>query len=75
MNQSAAYSISVENNQITLQLDSSLIDRDALTRLLDFIELESIRKNSQLTEEQAASLTAEINRANWESVRDKFLEK
>lgn len=75
MNQSAAYSISVENNQITLQLDSSLIDRDALTRLLDFIELESIRKSSQLTEEQAALLAAEVTRANWENLRDKFAEK
>ncbi len=75
MRQSAAYSINVENNQITLQLNYNLIDRQALTRLLDFIELESIRKRSQLNEAQADSLATEINQAAWENVKESFLEK
>lgn len=75
MSQSAAYSINVENNQITLQLNYNLIDRQALTRLLDFIELESIRKRSQLNEAQADSLATEINQAAWENVKESFLEK
>lgn len=75
MSQSAAYSINIENNQITLQLNANLVDRQALTRLLDFIELESIRKRSQLNQEQADSLAAEINQAAWENLKESFLEK
>ncbi len=75
MNQSAAYSINVENNQITLQLNANLVDRQALTRLLDFIELESIRKRSQLNQEQVDSLAAEINQAAWENLKESFLER
>lgn len=75
MSQSTAYSINVENNQITLQLNANLVDRQALTRLLDFIELESIRKRSQLNQEQADSLATEINQAAWENLKESFLEK
>lgn len=74
MNQSTAYSINVENNQITLQLNASLIDQGSLTKLLDFIELESIRKSSQLDEAGAALLSDEVNRAAWQVTKEKFLE-
>ena len=46
-------------------------DRDALSRLLDFVELESIRKSSQLTEEEAAHLADEVDRSVWERVKHK----
>lgn len=74
MNQSTAYSINVENNQITLQLNASLIDQTSLTKLLEFIELESIRKSSQLAEADAELLAEEINRATWQVTKEKFLE-
>jgi len=74
MNQSTAYSINVENNQITLQLNASLIDQTSLTKLLDFIELESIRKSSQLAEADAELLAEEVNRATWQVTKEKFLE-
>ncbi len=74
MNQSTAYSINVENNQITLQLNASLIDQGSLTKLLDFIELESIRKSSKLNEADAELLTDEVNRAAWQVTKEKFLE-
>lgn len=74
MNQSTAYRISVENNQITLQLNASLIDQGSLTKLLDFIELESIRKSSQLNEAEAELLADEVNRAAWQVTKEKFLE-
>ncbi len=74
MNQSTAYSINVANNQITLQLNASLIDRISLTKFLDFIELESIRKSSQLDEAEAELLADEVNRAAWQVTKEKFLE-
>ena len=64
MSQSTAYSIRIENNQITLQFNANLIDLNALTRFLDRIELESIRKNIQFSEE-AAMLAYKVNQAAW----------
>jgi hypothetical protein len=43
------------------------IDQSALGRFLDYLELESIRKHSRLTEEQAAGLADEIDHAVGES--------
>ena len=74
MNQSTAYSINVENDRITLQLNASLIDRISLTKFLDFIEMESIRKSSQLDEAEAELLADEVNRAAWQVTKEKFLE-
>lgn len=72
MNQGSAYSIKVENNRITLELNASLIDHTALIGLLDFLDLESTRKRSQLTEEQVAMLADEINQAVWDTTHENF---
>ena len=40
--------------------------------LLDYLELEAIRKRSQLTEESAATLAEEIDREVWSNVKSKF---
>ena len=68
------YTITLDNNDIIVRLDRTLIDEEALTKLLDYVELESIRKRSKLTEEQAADLAKEVDQAAWESSKPKFLE-
>ncbi len=67
-----AYEIVSEQGQVVIRFDSDLIDREALTRFLDYLEMESIRKRSELTEEQAASLSDEIDRAVWKKVKHKY---
>lgn len=74
MRQGEMYSVEVENKEIIVRLKGSLVDRDALSRLLDYLELESLRKRSQFTEAQAAELTEEVNRGLWESVKHRFVE-
>ncbi len=74
MKKSNTYTITLEKNDIVVRLDRDLIDEEALARLLDYVELESIRKRSKLTEEQASRLTEEVDQAAWESSRPKFLE-
>ena len=39
---------------------------------LDYLELEAIRKHSQLTEESAATLAEEIDREVWSNIKPKF---
>ena len=74
MKKSNTYTITLEKNDIVVRLDRDLIDEEALARLLDYVELESIRKRSKLTEEQASRLTEGVDQAAWESSRPKFLE-
>ncbi len=69
---SSAYSIVVENTDIVVRVNRNTIDQDALTRFLDYLELETIRKQSQLTDEQAAVLATEIERAAWEQLKPTF---
>ncbi len=75
MKEADVYSISIENEDIVIRLNSGLVDRDALNKLLDYIEVESIRKRSGLTEEQASMLAKEVDRSVWESIKQKYMEE
>lgn len=67
-----AYSIAIENSDIVVRLNRNTIDQAALVRFLDYLELETIRKRSQLTDEQAAELASDVDRAVWERLRPTF---
>lgn len=71
---SSSYQINVERQDIVLRFRRDTIDEAALARFLDFLEMESIRRRSELTESQAADLAGEIDRAVWASIKKAFLE-
>ena len=73
MSKQTSYSISVEERDIVVRFNRSCIDMDALSRFLDYVELEAIAKKSKLTEEQAAALAEEIDRDVWKEIKQKFL--
>jgi hypothetical protein len=75
MKKVSMFTIAVDKKDIVVRVDRDLIDEKSLRRLLDYIELESIRKRSKLTEQQAARLAEEVDRAAWESSKPKFLEE
>ena len=60
------YEITLDNETIIVKLDRNLISQDRITKFLDYLELEIIRKRSQLSETDAENLAAEINREIWE---------
>ena len=68
-----SYQINIERQDIVLRFRRDAIDEAALARFLDYLELESIRKQSQLTEKQAADLAKEIDKAVWASLKTSFL--
>ncbi len=74
MSYAPSYSIAVERQEVTIRFKKDLIDRGALGRFLDYLELESIRKRSQLSENQAATLAKEIDRAVWKDIKHLFAE-
>lgn len=68
------YKISYEDKDIIVRFDSSEIDKDTLMDLLDFVDMEMIRKKSKLSKEKAFAISKEINKDAWNKVKDKVLE-
>ena len=64
-----AYRIDVEEQDLVVRVRRDTIDREEVSRFLDFLELESIRRRSQLTEEDAGRLADEIDGQVWERIR------
>ena len=62
---SSTYDISTEQDQIVIRIHPPGADREALTKLLDFLELEATRKRSALSEDEAAGLAREVKDAAW----------
>ncbi len=69
---SKAYEVANEQDQIVIRFDSRLVDQNALSRVLDYLEMESIRSRSQMTREDASELADEIDRTVWEQVKQKY---
>jgi hypothetical protein len=69
-----SYNVAIDSRDVVIRFKRDLIDQTTLNKFLDSVELESIRKRSELTEEQAAELAQEIDRAVWESVKQAYAE-
>ena len=66
---SRAYSIAVEDQDVIVRLRGGILDRAAISRFLDYLELESIRRRSELSAADAEALAAEIDQTVWEHTR------
>ncbi|MBC8236309.1 hypothetical protein H8E77_42720 [bacterium] len=64
------YKIAFEDKDIVIRLNRDLVNKDELSRFLDYIFLQSIGKNSELTEEQATILAKEIDRNVWKKIQN-----
>jgi transcriptional regulator of NAD metabolism len=64
-----AYRVDLEDQDLVVRVRRDLVDREEVSRFLDFLEMESIRKRSQLTDADAAALADEIDRSVWERNR------
>ena len=74
MEYTPSYRINVQKRDVIVRFRRELIDQETLGRFLDYLELESIRRRSQLTEDQASKLANEIDKAVWENLKKAFLE-
>ncbi len=68
------YQISTDQNDIIIRLSKENIPRETLMKLLDFLEMDIIRSQSQLTEEDAAAVSSEIKKNAWHQVKHLFEE-
>jgi hypothetical protein len=70
-----AYEITGDRDEVVIRFDRRLVDREALSELLDYVEAESIRQQSAMTEEQAGALADDVDRAVWEQVEHRYAEE
>jgi RNA polymerase-interacting CarD/CdnL/TRCF family regulator len=70
-----AYRIDFDERDMVVRVPRSLAGREEVSRFLDYLDLESIRQRSQLTEEDAAALADEIDHAVWERLRHRLDER
>lgn len=68
----SAYSVVVEQSDIVVRFDRNIIDPETLVRFLDYLELETIRQRSQLTEDQAEELAVDVDCAARETLKLSF---
>ena len=67
------YSITAENQDVVVRFNRNIMDWDAMTRFLDYIELESLRMRSKITRKQAAAFAEEIDQDVWENIKHKCI--
>lgn len=63
------YKIGYEDKDIVIRFNKNLIDKEAISKFLDYIELESIRRKSKLNQEQAVELAKEVDQKVWQKVQ------
>lgn len=71
---STAYQITSDQEDIVIRFPRRFIDEQELSKLLDYLELEAIRRRSELSEDDAATLVADIQQSAWQQVKHLFVE-
>ena len=75
MSGNPAYMIDVHpDDGFTLDVQGGVLDRERVSRFLDYLILEAAREQSQLTPGDAAEIAREIDGAIWDQVRHDYEE-
>lgn len=69
------YQLAYENKDIVIRFDKNSIDKMSLANVLEYLEIEQIRKKSKLSENDILKLSKEINRKVWEQLKEKYIEE
>jgi RNA polymerase-interacting CarD/CdnL/TRCF family regulator len=68
------YQITADQDDIIIRFPRRLVDEVELTRLLDYMEMESIRRRSQMSTDEANALAKSIKQGAWQQVKALFVE-
>ncbi len=74
-NMSTTYEITTDPDSIVIKLPRHATDRESLEKLLDYLEIESLRRHSKMTEEEANQLAEEVKQGAWQQVKHLFEEE
>ena len=68
---SISYEIAVEEDSILVRMPANLFSREEIIQFLDYLEVEAIRRRSQLTRADAEQLADEIDQAGWSQMQER----
>lgn len=66
------YEIETDQDSIVIRLPRTLAGDEGLIQFLDYLEMQDIRQRSELSEDDAEKLAAEVKRDAWQRVRPLF---
>jgi hypothetical protein len=69
------YEIETDQDSIVIRLPRTLADDEGFVRFLDYREMQDIRQRSELPEDDAETLAAEVKRDAWQRVRHLFADE
>jgi hypothetical protein len=67
-----AYRIDSDDREIVVRLRRDVLDREEVSRFLDYLELEAIRRRSRLSKADAVELADEVDQDVWAGLRAKI---
>lgn len=67
-----AYRFDVEGEDLVFRVRRDAVDQEQVSRFFDYLELESIRHRSRLSEEDARAVAGDIDRSVWQHLRGQF---
>ncbi|MDZ7951654.1 hypothetical protein [Nostoc sp. DedQUE09] len=73
MLEKSTYNITLDGQNLIIKFNKNILDQESLSKFLEYLELETIRRRSHLTEEQATALADEIDRDTWLKIKHKFV--
>jgi hypothetical protein len=68
------YQITNDQDDIIIRVPRQYIDEQELTKFLDYLGLETIRRRSQLVENEANRLSEDVKQGAWQQVKHLFTE-
>lgn len=66
------YEVAVDADSILVRMPADLFSREEIVRFLDYLEVESIRRRSQLTQAEAEQLAVEIDQEGLRQLRERL---
>jgi hypothetical protein len=69
-----AYRIEIEDRDVVVRLRRGVLNQAEVSKFLDYLELEALRRRSELSEADAQDLAQEIDTAVWARVRGRLSE-
>jgi len=67
-----AYEICTVEDSIIIRLPRSISDEAFLAGLLDYLEFESVKRRSGISEDECLKLASDIKQSAWNQVRTLF---
>lgn len=70
----STFRVTTDEDSIVIRLPREGTDEQVLGKLLDYLELEQLRRQSQLDRDEAADLSTEVKQGAWRQVEQLFVQ-